>query len=168
MFKTEFYSLYCHAKKRNCILKEDSNRFGWSLFHRKSHEVNVMNYIAVGIGGMIGSLLRYGCNVLFSNMLSPFPIGTSFVNLVGCFLLGLFTTIFIERKILPSHISTGIGTGLIGSFTTFSTFSVEIVQLMEDGFLFHAFIYLSVSFFGGLFFAYTGYLIGRKQKVVST
>ena len=126
-----------------------------------------MNYLAVGIGGMIGSLLRYGCNVLLSNILTPFPMGTLFVNLVGCFLLGWFTKAFMEKNILPTYISTGIGTGLIGSFTTFSTFSVEMVQLIQDGFLVYAFIYLFVSFFGGLLFAYFGYIVSDK-KVVST
>lgn len=94
-------------------------------------------------------------------------MGTLFVNLVGCFLLGWFTKAFMEKNILPTYISTGIGTGLIGSFTTFSTFSVEMVQLIQDGFLVYAFIYLFVSFFGGLLFAYFGYIVSDK-KVVST
>jgi CrcB protein len=124
-----------------------------------------MYYITIGIGGMIGSILRYVLSRLLSSAMSPFPIGTLAANLIGSFLLGLFTSRLLERKVLPPYILSGIGTGLIGSFTTFSTFSVETVQLIKEGHLFLAFIYIVISFAGGLILAYSGYKIGEKSVV---
>lgn len=115
-----------------------------------------MVYLFVGIGGVIGSVLRYYVSVAMDSMITGFPIETLTVNLIGSFLLGLLPTLFTFFRFHP-HIINGVCTGLIGSFTTFSTFSVELLLLIEKSHLFLAFIYFLGSSIGGLFFAWTGY-----------
>lgn len=125
-----------------------------------------LNYIAVGIGGAIGALLRYIVSVTFSSVASPFPLGTVVVNLVGSFLLGFLTTRWFVSRAMPSFLVVGVGTGMIGSFTTFSTFSVEFIELMKNGLFFYAFLYSSISLLGGILLAYYGYRWGKRRKAV--
>lgn len=124
-----------------------------------------MSYVTIGIGGIIGSLLRYFLSAASSSLWGVgFPIGTLLANLLGAFALGWLTNnVGISRK-LPPHIVSGIGTGIIGSFTTFSTFSLETLQLIEHNRLFLALIYVSASFIGGLFLAWLGSFIAKKGK----
>ncbi|MBS4217640.1 fluoride efflux transporter CrcB [Bacillus sp. FJAT-49711] len=124
-----------------------------------------MKYLAVGIGGIIGSLLRFFINSIhfgFSEHLLPFD--TLFVNLIGSYLLGLLTGLHSRFPKIPSYIQISIGTGLIGSFTTFSTFSTEIVQLMIDQHYLQVIIYFLVSFIGGLVLAFAGFLNGSGKS----
>ncbi|MCM3239292.1 fluoride efflux transporter CrcB [Heyndrickxia oleronia] len=120
-----------------------------------------MSYLTVGIGGIIGSLLRYYIGL--SSVIwwsSPFPIATLVINLIGCFVLGWFTTYLSKLKLFSPSLLTGFGTGLVGSFTTFSTFSVETVQLIQNSLWGFAILYVLGSLFGGLFFSYFGYRLG--------
>ncbi|MBU5211914.1 fluoride efflux transporter CrcB [Heyndrickxia oleronia] len=120
-----------------------------------------MSYLFVGIGGIIGSLLRYYIGL--SSVIwwsSPFPIATLVINLIGCFVLGWFTTYLSKLKLFSPALLTGFGTGLVGSFTTFSTFSVESVQLIQNSLWGFAILYVLSSLFGGLFFSYFGYRLG--------
>ncbi|RLQ93756.1 fluoride efflux transporter CrcB [Falsibacillus albus] len=124
-----------------------------------------MNFIAVGVGGAIGSLLRFlvgiGSNHLWN---VHFPLGTLIANLLGCFILGWFTSSYIKMKKLHPHILTGVGTGMIGSFTTFSTFSVESVQLMQENHYGTAYAYIMLSMIGGLFMSWLGYKLETTIK----
>ncbi|WP_181349593.1 fluoride efflux transporter CrcB [Thalassobacillus sp. CUG 92003] len=121
-----------------------------------------MIYIAVGIGGVIGSLLRYYISVYTGyGWGSTFPFDTFLANLIGCFLLGWVTTYLAKMNWLPSPVSLGIGTGLIGSFTTFSTFSFETVALIKSSEWLIAISYVLGSLWGGLLLAYLGYRVGR-------
>lgn len=122
-----------------------------------------MSYVTVGLGGIIGSLLRYFLSVAALSLWGKgFPIGTLLANLLGAFALGWLTkNMYVARK-LPPYIASGIGTGIIGSFTTFSTFSLETIQLVEQNSMFLALIYVIASFIGGLFFAWLGSFIAQK------
>ncbi len=122
-------------------------------------------YIAVGIGGMIGAICRYGISNLFEGSYHSFPYATFTVNLFGCFLLSFLTNhANIKRKLSP-EVFTAVGTGIIGAFTTFSTFAVETIKL-SDAQPFMAFAYVLLSILGGLVFCYGGYqLAGRKRDV---
>jgi fluoride exporter len=117
----------------------------------------------VGLGGMIGSLLRYFLSVVsLSLWREGFPVGTLIANLLGAFALGWLTkNVAISRK-LPPHIVSGIGTGIIGSFTTFSTFSLETIQFVEQNHLYNAFLYVILSLLGGLFFTWLGSYFALK------
>lgn len=114
-------------------------------------------YILVGIGGSVGSMLR-----ILISIAAISPMGTLLVNFIGSFLLGWFANSTLARIIPPSY-RIAITTGVIGSFTTFSTLSVEVVQLIVEHEVALAFLYMFSSMFGGLLFAYLGLKIGRKK-----
>src|SRR4051812_41271084 len=116
-----------------------------------------MRYLWVGLGGAAGSIARYtiGLNVDQTR----FPWGTLTINLVGAFVLGLFLTLALGN--LSVDVITPISVGVIGGFTTFSTFAWEGFTLGRTGRPGIAFIYVSVSVLGGLLAASGGYALGR-------
>jgi CrcB protein len=127
-----------------------------------------MKLLFIGIGGSIGSVLRYS---IYYNMLAingnwlPF-LGTLLANLLGAFALGWFTSRLLLSKKLPDNLAAAIGTGLIGSFTTFSTLSVELSSLLQEGQYFLAICYVLLSMIGGLVCAFGGFRIGQRRVAV--
>lgn len=120
-----------------------------------------MAYIAVGMGGVIGSLLRYGLGLLITETAPGiFPLATLLANVTGSFLLTFLTMYVFRLGILHSRWATALGTGLIGSFTTFSTFSVETMQLLQAGKAGTAAFYVIGSLAGGLLAARFGFEAG--------
>jgi CrcB protein len=123
-----------------------------------------MNYVAVGVAGIVGALLRYFIGVAIDSGSSmSFPLATLLINLAGCFALGWFTEKSSAWLGLPAWLKAGIGTGLIGAFTTFSTFSVETVQLAEDHLWAQAASYVLLSLWGGLLMAWLGTRAGGQS-----
>ncbi|KMY55274.1 membrane protein [Bacillus sp. FJAT-27231] len=126
-----------------------------------------MNVLFVMIGGFFGAIGRY----LAGEWVQPvheFPLGTLLINLIGCFFLGWFLTFVNRYKRVKPEITLMIGTGVIGSFTTFSTFSVETVHLFQGGHAFLAVLYVLVSTLFGLLLADAGRrwaLSGEKEGV---
>ncbi|MED3729491.1 fluoride efflux transporter CrcB [Priestia filamentosa] len=122
-----------------------------------------MSYLLVGVGGIIGSLLRYYVG-LFTHSWWPynFPLGTLLINLLGCFILEWFTYRIIKIELFHPYILSGVSTGLIGSFTTFSSFSVETVTLINHHLWELALLYVLLSLFGGLFMTWMGHRVGEK------
>ena len=110
-----------------------------------------MIYIWVGIAGMAGALSRYllGMCIQNSGVSGGFPLATLLINLAGCFLLAFFYTWAAGRTSVHPHVRTAIGTGFIGSFTTFSTFSYETFHLIENGRMILAAAYILSSLLGG-------------------
>ncbi|GIN94972.1 putative fluoride ion transporter CrcB 1 [Siminovitchia terrae] len=130
----------------------------------------MMNYLAVGLGGMAGSVIRYMISLGTMNIgTAAFPYGTFIANILGCFFLGLLTGLNEKKEIIPKPIMLGLGTGLIGSLTTFSTFSVETVRLYEHSSIYMAGLYVLLSAGVGLLLAGSGFYLGQKrsEKVVS-
>jgi len=113
-------------------------------------------------GGGVGSLLRYGLGRwVNNNLISHFPFGTFFVNIIGCFLIG-FIMFYTEHD--HEHVQEWrllLVTGLCGGFTTFSSFSIENVQLLTDGRVFVALLYTLGSVCLGFLATYFGLLAGR-------
>ncbi|MCS7461939.1 fluoride efflux transporter CrcB [Paenibacillus doosanensis] len=123
-----------------------------------------MNIIAVGLFGAAGALLRYLMGLWIHGWWpSPFPFGTLIINLLGCLMLGWFSTWAASLASLPSWLRLGFGTGFVGAFTTFSTFSVETVNLIHAELWGSALLYVMSSFIGGLVFAWAGYEIFQIQ-----
>lgn len=122
-----------------------------------------MKYIAVGIGGVIGALARYGVGLLFETIsFTSFPLATWLANMSGSFLLAFLTmSIFRMKQVSPLMISA-IGTGIIGSYTTFSTFSVDTLKLLQHEAFTMAFLYVITSMIGGLLFSFGGFYVGNK------
>ncbi|MFB6467134.1 fluoride efflux transporter CrcB [Cytobacillus sp. Hz8] len=124
-----------------------------------------MLYFLVGIGGIIGSLLRYFVSNLASNWGGQgFPYGTLFVNLSGAFILGWITKNLSNHPKLHPYFVTTVGTGIVGSYTTFSTLSVETVTFINHGEFFKALLYVTISLIGGMAFALWGFNIGNKER----
>ena len=122
-----------------------------------------MVYLFVGIAGSLGAILRYLIGIfLFTN--SSFPYGTLSINLIGSFLLAWLTTRFFKRTSLSPAIATAIGTGFVGSFTTFSTLSVETVQLFQRGAIGLGVLYVFISIVGGLLMSRLGFNVERGVR----
>ncbi len=125
----------------------------------------VMVYFYVGLGGVAGSLLRFFLSVIAVDLWGrEFPIGTLVINLSGSFLLGWLTSHFISSKKLHPYLFTALTSGVIGSYTTFSTFCYETVHLFESGEYIFGFFYLFVSLYGGLFFVKAGMKLSKQVK----
>lgn len=119
-----------------------------------------MIYVVIGIGGAVGALLRYFISLLFVGSFSGFPIATIIVNLSGAFLLALLFSLLTYYKI-HTYIVQALCTGVIGSFTTFSTFSLDFVLLIENKAILQATVYFFISSLGGLLFAWAGYRLSK-------
>ncbi len=109
------------------------------------------------LGGALGALLRYGVSqwcrgITWMNM----PLATLAVNLVGCFLLGWFTSLGAHHTGIPRPILLMLTTGMCGAFTTFSTFSGENVGLVENGHPLSALLYITVSIVLGFILFWLG------------
>lgn len=111
-----------------------------------------MEFFWVGIGGTAGALLRYQISKwVGERLVVSFPVATLFINVTGAFLLGWFTRSlslwFPELKSVPMLV---LGTGLCGAYTTFSTFSYELVMLLRESRFNAAVWYGLLSFVLGL------------------
>ncbi|HEY0922535.1 fluoride efflux transporter CrcB [Rheinheimera pacifica] len=94
----------------------------------------MLTYLAVAIGGAVGACLRFGVNELAMNVLGKsFPFGTLLVNILGSFVLGWLYALFSSGVLAVSPWRALIAIGLIGAFTTFSTFSLDSVLLIQQG-----------------------------------
>jgi CrcB protein len=91
-----------------------------------------MLYFIVFIGAGIGGALRHGVNVAATRMFGlGFPLGTLIVNVSGSFAMGLLAGYFAYRAGVPQHVRLFLTTGILGGFTTFSTFSLDAAVLIE-------------------------------------
>ncbi|KMY52373.1 membrane protein [Peribacillus loiseleuriae] len=119
-----------------------------------------MNVLAVMLGGFFGAVCRYALGEWIPTT-NGFPLGTLLINLIGCIFLGWFLTFVSQKKTIRPEFTLIIGTGFIGSFTTFSTFSVETIHLFQEGLVFLALLYILTTTILGLLLAY----LGRKLAV---
>jgi len=119
-------------------------------------------YAAVGVGGALGALLREAVEQLIPVTLG-FPFATLFINWSGSLLLAWFYTISIRKWRLPVWLRTGVGTGIVGAYTTFSTFSVETDKLLGSGRVGEAILYVALSLFGGFALALLGVRLGGEK-----
>jgi len=116
--------------------------------------------LIVGTGGFLGTVSRFLASRYIQNhILSAFPYGTFLINVLGCFLIGVFFGLSEKGDILSSDWRMFLTVGFCGGFTTFSTFANENIALLRDGnFLFFA-LYTSLSVFLGLIATYFGNLL---------
>jgi CrcB protein len=116
--------------------------------------------LAVAVGGLVGAPARYLVDRVATDRFdAAVPLGTLLVNVSGAALFGLLSGLRLSRHLGPVPLAL-FGTGFCGAYTTFSTLTVEIVQLLEDGELFAAAVTVSVSLVAGLLAAGAGVAIG--------
>jgi CrcB protein len=117
----------------------------------------------VGLGGFLGSVGRFVVAGFF-NRLSPalaFPIGTLAVNILGCFLIGLLHGLAESRNILGTDTRIFLFIGVLGGFTTYSTFGFESLALLKDGAMLKASANIIIHVFVGLAAVWLGDTLGR-------
>jgi CrcB protein len=117
---------------------------------------------AVALGGALGTSARYGVDRLIEQRTSSvFPWSTFTINVTGCFMIGLLTALLVERQHLPAWVRVGLVVGVIGGYTTFSTFAQEALELGEVHHVAIAFVYVAASATIGIAAVYAGTLAGR-------
>ena len=116
--------------------------------------------LIVGSGGFAGSVARYLGQVFINKYYpSSFPLGTFTINVLGCFLIGMIYAFSEKGNIMKPEILMFLATGFCGGFTTFSTFSYDVLQLFKDREILIASGYISLSVFLGILAAYLGVVI---------
>jgi CrcB protein len=120
------------------------------------------NYLLVFTGGGIGASARYWLSGAVYRFLSnDFPYGNLVVNITGCFAIGLLMTLMEERFLSEPALRIFLTIGILGGFTTFSSFSYETIALLRDAEVLHASINILASVFGCLTATIFGMFVGR-------
>jgi len=118
------------------------------------------DFILVGLGGFLGSVLRYGISIASSRLFeSKLYVGTLTVNLIGSLLIGILFAIFSRQQ---NQWSLFLIAGFCGGFTTFSTFSLDGLKLLRQNLYLEFLSYASISMIGGLLLCFAGYYLFSK------
>lgn len=123
----------------------------------------MLKILMIVVGGGAGSLLRYfvaGWGQSFGN--GSFPLGTLIVNAVGCFLIGVFGAVFAGPHLVREEYRAALLVGVLGAFTTFSTFGWETFALSRDGEMWLALVNVALSNAFGLVAVWLGYRITER------
>jgi fluoride exporter len=119
-------------------------------------------FVIVGIGGFIGSVLRFWvASYIGQRMGTRFPYGTFIINITGSFLVGLVMTVLSEKINLSPNWRYLIPIGFIGGYTTFSTFEYETLRAIQDGQLTIATLNVVLSVLVGFLMVWTGVIVGK-------
>jgi CrcB protein len=122
-----------------------------------------MQWLMIAIGGALGSMARFAAIGYITPMLNfRFPIGTFIVNMVGSLLIGVAYVVLVEKAVLPGEWRLFFITGVLGGFTTFSAFSLEMLQMWQEGHVATSIFYATSSVALGLLFAYVGMHLTQK------
>ena len=118
----------------------------------------LINFIYVGFGGALGAISRFGINEIFENYLSlSSPIGTLFVNVIGCFLIGLIVGVTLPIKDTSYYFFI---IGFLGSFTTMSALTYQTVLMANTNFI-SALSYIIITIILTIFATYLGALLAK-------
>ncbi|UVE16071.1 fluoride efflux transporter CrcB [Pseudomonas sp. LS44] len=113
--------------------------------------------LAVAVGGMIGTLLRFATgNWVTAHWPQHFYLATVAVNIVGCLLIGYLYGVFLIRPDIPLELRAGLMVGFLGGLTTFSSFSLDTLRLLETGQAPLALGYAAASVLGGVLATWAG------------
>jgi CrcB protein len=115
----------------------------------------IKNFLLVGLGGALGSMLRYA--VYLSITVKHFPYGTFLVNITGSFIIGLVLALSLKDESFLNNWKVFLATGICGGFTTFSSFTAENVALLQNGKYGIALLYITLSIVLGIAAAWLGF-----------
>ncbi len=117
-------------------------------------------YLAIGIGGFIGAILRAYINgIVNSNIKHNIPFGTLSVNLIGSFILGILIGLIQYQALQNPYLKSMLTTGMMGALTTFSTFAIENFFLLKNGLITESIIYILLNVIGSIILAGSGFKI---------
>lgn len=121
-----------------------------------------MNYLLVSVGGAIGAAARYFLSgVVYQWLPANFPYGTLIVNILGSFVIGFLMTSFEDRFLVAPGLRIFLTVGILGGFTTFSSFSFETVSLFRSGEFFFGAMNATASLLGCLVATFIGMEVGK-------
>jgi CrcB protein len=115
----------------------------------------IRNFLLIGLGGALGSMLRYGIGLLIAT--KPFPLSTLLINITGSFIIGLVIAFSLKSEAFAHNWKLFLATGLCGGFTTFSAFSAENLLLLQNGKLLLPALYISCSVLLGIAAVWMGF-----------
>jgi CrcB protein len=122
----------------------------------------MIRYVLVFLGGGLGAAARYGLQgIVYRFVPSTFPYGTLVANVTGCFLIGLLMTMFDDRFLIQPSLRIFLAIGLLGGFTTFSSFSFETIALLRDSEFLLGSLNVLISLAGCLLGTYIGLIVGK-------
>jgi CrcB protein len=113
------------------------------------------NFLLVGLGGAVGSMLRYAVAQIFRTV--SFPAATFLVNVLGCFLIGIVIAVSLRNQSFEQNWRLFLATGICGGFTTFSAFAAEGMALLQEQRIGLYLIYVAGSILLGLLATWLGY-----------
>jgi fluoride exporter len=117
---------------------------------------------SIGFAGFVGTLLRYWLSGFIARRYGEtFPYGTLIVNLVGCFVIGFLFYLFYDRALAGPTLRIAIFIGLLGGFTTFSSYGLQTFTLLRDGEVFLALVNVAASNLLGLVLVWVGYSLAK-------
>ena len=122
-----------------------------------------MRLLLIAVFGAAGTLARYGLQGLVQVRVgSTFPWGTLFINLTGCFFLGLIGQMMLNRMMVSSELRVAIAVGFFGGYTTFSSFGWEAAKMLEAGEWLRSLTYVAASMVLGLLLSVAGIRLGNR------
>lgn len=123
----------------------------------------MLQLLTIAGGGALGAVLRFGMSSYIYRLLGrDFPYGTLAVNVVGSLVMGILFILFVERGLVSAEWRSAIIIGFLGAFTTFSTFSIETLMLVESGELSRAALNVVLSVTLCLVATWLGLVMGRQ------
>ena len=121
----------------------------------------MVNIFWVAVGGALGSILRFFSSILFNFLYPNLPIGTFVINVLGSFIIGLLINTLEMKSASETFIKYFLVIGVLGSYTTFSSFSYEVLELFNNKKILLSIIYILASVISCIFAAYAGYIINK-------
>jgi CrcB protein len=117
---------------------------------------------AVALGGAVGAAARYGASLIWPTASGGFPWTTLAVNVIGCAVIGVFMVVITEVWAAHRLVRPFFGTGVLGGFTTFSTYAVDIQRLVEDGRALTGLAYLGLTLLAALAAVWIAVWVARR------